>query len=378
MRRDMHSRRAGLRVAIIAAALTAYAGPAALAQSANPDALVKVDRVTEEPFTASAPVIGRVVAREAGAVTARVDATVTAINVHEGDRVAKGDVLVVLDSQRLEAERDRKQAELDRAEAQLNTTRARLRKAENELDRMAQLRNSSAFQKSVLEDRTEEVEATKSEVSVAHADIARARAELRLAEIDVARTRVRAPYDGVVTRRQTAAGEYMHVGDPVVTMVNDRDLELEADVSVEQIAGLERGVAVTFTLADGSVHSAVVRAIVPDENPMTRTRAVRFTPDFSAGERAYAINQSATVQIPLGKPRRVVSVHKDAVINAAQGRMVFVVGDDKAAQPRPVQLGRAVGSRFEVLGGLTPGEIVVIRGNERLLPGQKVRYEEQL
>ncbi|MDJ0896136.1 MAG: efflux RND transporter periplasmic adaptor subunit [Alphaproteobacteria bacterium] len=378
MRRDARSRRATYGVAILTAALTVLAGPAALAQTANPDALVKVDRVTEEPFTASAPVIGRVVAREAGVVTARVAATVVEMRAHEGDRVAKGGVLAVLDGQRLEAERDRKQAELDRAEAQLNTTRARLRKAENELDRMVQLRDSSAFQKSVLEDRTEEVEAIKSEVTVAHADIAKARAELRLAEIDVERTRVRAPYDGVVTLRSTAAGEYMHVGDPVVTMVNDQDLELEADVSVEQIAGLERGVAVTFTLADGSVHSAVVRAIVPDENPMTRTRAVRFTPDFSAGERAYAINQSATVQIPLGKPRRVVSVHKDAVINAAQGRMVFVVGDDKAAQPRPVQLGRAVGSRFEVLGGLAPGEIVVIRGNERLLPGQKVRYEEQL
>ncbi len=378
MRRDARSRRATIWVATLAGAVMALTGSAAMAQTADPDALVKVDRVTEEPFTASAPVIGRVVAREAGAVTARVAATVVEMRAHEGDRVAEGEVLAVLDSQRLEAERDRKQAELDRAEAQLYNTRARLRKAENELDRMVRLRDSSAFQKSVLEDRTEEVEAIKSEVSVAHADIAGARAELRLAEIDVERTRVRAPYDGVVTRRSTAAGEYMQVGDPIVKMVNDEDLELEADVSVEQIAGLERGVAVTFTLADGSIHSAVVRAIVPDENPMTRTRAVRFTPDFSAGERVYAINQSATVQIPLGKPRQVVSVHKDAVINAAQGRMVFVVGDDKAAQPRPVQLGRAVGSRFEVLGGLAPGEIVVIRGNERLLPGQKVRYEEQL
>ncbi len=55
-------------------------------------------------------------------------------------------------------------------------------------------------------------------------------------------------------------------------------------------------------------------------------------------------------------------------------QIVFVVEDD-AAQIRALRLGQPVGGRFEVLDGLTPGELVVVRGNERLRAGQKVRYE---
>ena len=52
--------------------------------------------------------------------------------------------------------------------------------------------------------------------------------------------------------------------------------------------------------------------------------------------------------------------------------MVFVIQDGKAS-PRTVQLGEAVGARFEVLGGLKPGDMAVVRGNERLRPGQAVK-----
>jgi multidrug efflux pump subunit AcrA (membrane-fusion protein) len=76
----------------------------------------------------------------------------------------------------------------------------------------------------------------------------------------------------------------------------------------------------------------------------------------------------------VGATREVVTVHKDAVTVSLQGRQVFVVDDEDKAQPRPVVLGTSVGNRFEVLDGLQPGELVVVRGNERLQPGQAVAY----
>jgi len=64
-------------------------------------------------------------------------------------------------------------------------------------------------------------------------------------------------------------------------------------------------------------------------------------------------------------------VHKDAIVRR-QGQAFVYVAKDGQAQIRPVQLGAAVGGRFEVLGGLGPGEPVVVRGNERLRPGQQI------
>ena len=70
-----------------------------------------------------------------------------------------------------------------------------------------------------------------------------------------------------------------------------------------------------------------------------------------------------------------MSVHKDAIIRDVAGAVVFVAADG-VAERRVVELGEAVGSRFEVISGLEPGELVVVRGNERLTPGQAVRFEE--
>ena len=68
----------------------------------------------------------------------------------------------------------------------------------------------------------------------------------------------------------------------------------------------------------------------------------------------------------------MLSVHKDAVTRQGPKSMVFVVVDG-TAQIRDVRLGEPVGNRFEVVGGLDEGDQVVIRGNERLRPNDKVR-----
>ncbi len=101
---------------------------------------------------------------------------------------------------------------------------------------------------------------------------------------------------------------------------------------------------------------------------------VRFTPHFDDTATALAANQSGTLDLPAGRPRDVVTVHKDAVLNRKGKTLVFVLVDGKV-QIRPVRLGEAVGGRFEVLKGLKTGDLVVVRGNERLLPGQEVRIK---
>ncbi len=344
--------------ACVAAAATALvlasggsdAAPLHLAQVDGGDqtAAVQVDKVGVQPLTQTVPVIGRLVARRTGVVASRAAGPVAEMRVEVGDRVENGDILAVLVTDALVARRDLAQAEL--------------KITQQELARLELLRRSksAAFTASRYEDATQEV--------------VKARASLRLVEINLYNAEIRAPYAGVVSVRHTEVGAYVSLGDPVVALVNDAEMEVEADVPAHRIGGLEPGAKVALQFSDNSRHQATVRAVVPSENPRTRTRAVRFVPEFEIGTVSLAANQSVTVFVPLGASRQVVSVHKDAIINRGGRKLVYLVDGD-SAQIRPVELGESVGSRFEVLSGLKPGDLVVVRGNERLLPGQKIRYE---
>ena len=361
----------GARAAAFAAlALWLGAGlPDAAAQ--QPPAVVSVDEVRVEAMAQTVPVIGRLVARRAGEVAARTAGPVAALHVAVGDRVARGDPIAVLDTVRLRAERDRLAATVNEAQAQVERLKAQAALRRQELRRLEGLQESAAFSQSRFEDARQEVIIAESAIGTAEAARVRAMASLSLNRIDLSWATVEAPYPGVVTLVHTEVGAWLGVGEPVVSMVSDIDLEVEADVPSRRIEALEAGTVVALVLDDGTEHGAVVRAVVPEENALTRTRQVRFTPRFGTVLKPLAINQSATVVLPAGRSRDVLTVHKDAVVRR-QGQAFVYVAEDGQAQIRPVQLGAAVGGRFEVLGGLGPGEPVVVRGNERLRPGQPI------
>ena len=125
-------------------------------------------------------------------------------------------------------------------------------------------------------------------------------------------------------------------------------------------------------LDDGSRVSAVVRAIIPREDLRTRTRPVRLQPELKSNAKQLADNQAVLVELPLTAGRPVLTVSKDAVIRRANGNVVYVVNGTTASM-RNVNLGRGIGDHFQILSGLKAGEKVVVRGNERLGGGGKVK-----
>lgn len=338
--------------------------------------LVRVDAVRSEPLAQTVPVLGRLVPRQAGVVSARLGGPVEAYNVEVGESVEAGDVLAVLTSATLRANRDLAKAGLARVEAALGTRQAELALAQQELKRLEGMQATRAVSRKSVDDQRQQVVISNAQIAEAKAAVAEAQAELALKEIDVSYAEIRAPYTGVITERLSEAGAYLQAGDSVVRMVSNGELEIEADVPYERLSGLERGTQVRVNLADGTTHIAEVRALVPEENPLTRTRAVRFVTRFGDTLKPLAARQSVTVQVPVGAPRQVLTVHKDAVIKGQGGATVFVV-EDEAANPRQVRLGEAVGNRFEVLDSLNEGDRVVVRGNERLRPGDKVQIDDQ-
>ena len=352
------------------------AAPAvALAQS-GPTKVV-VDQVRQTVVSQTFPVIGRFVARQFGVVAALTNGPVKEVAADVGDRVDRGAIVARLVDDRIRANRDLLAAELSEKQAALQTAAAQLKLTMGEMARLDGLRKSAAFSQARYSDKRNEVAKVRSEVTEAEVAVVRAKANLRLASIDLYNSEIRAPYDAVVVQKHAVAGAYLAVGDPVVTLVNDREMEIEADVPAERLAGAAPGREVKIRLDDGEMFSATIRALVPSENAKTRTRPVRFSLRATEGEmnRPVAANQSVTVLLPVASAERVLTVHKDAVTTRGKDKVVIVVVENEAI-PRSVRVGEAVGDRFTVLSGLQDGDIVVIRGNEGLRPNQKVTYDD--
>lgn len=366
------ARLAGAALAVAAVFGTALPVPAGAQQAA----VVEVDAVKSEPLAQTVPVIARLVARQAGDVAARTGGPVATVKVDVGDRVKKGAVIAELDTSRLRRERDRLVAVVEETGQQVAQANAEAALRRQELRRLEGLRDSVAFSQGRYEDAQQALIVAESAISVAEARKTSAEANLALNQVDIAWATVRAPYPGVVTIVHTEAGAWVTLGQPVVTMINDGDLEVAADVPTERIAGIAPGMPVPLVLDDGTAHQAVIRAVIAEENPLSRTREVRFTPDFGTAGKPLAPGQSASIELPIGPQRDVVTVHKDAIITM-NGQTFVYVAQSGMAQIRPVQTGIAVGNRFEVVGGLRAEDLVVIRGNERLQPGQSITYEGQ-
>ena len=324
-------------------------GPGAGGQrGGRPPMFVGVDPVRKGPLTRTEPVIGRIVATRKGVVAARVAGAVVSIDVAVGQHVMKDQILA--------------QQDTSTAEARLAFETAEMNLAERELKRFESLRKnkSAAF--------------ARARYDAAVHRLARAKANVRLARLAIEKAVVAAPYDGVVIRKATELGAYLKDGSAVVELVNHTEVEIEADVPADRLGGLRPGRIVSFSVRAGTVpRRARVRALLPMQNVLTRTQAVRFRPLGAPPAIHYSINQAVTVDVPLGATRTVVSVHKDAIVNRGKARLVYLIERGRAV-PRPVRLGAAIGSRFVVRVGLAPGDIVVVRGNERLRPGQPVRY----
>ena len=334
---------------------------------------VVIDTVLREPMRQTIPILGRFVARQTGPVAARVAGSIGEFRVDVGDRVNQGDVVAVLMKERLVWQHNLQKAEVAHFTAQVRTKKREIKLLQQELDRLKSLRQSPAFSQARLDDKIQQVSVAESTVAEADARLRMANANLRLTAISLHDAEVKAPYAGIVSKKHTEVGAYVSVGAPLVTIIDDQSMEIEADIPAFRLSGLSSNTIVSAELENRTRIDATLRAIIPEENPRTRTRAVRFIPAFGNTITTIASNQSVTLLIPAGPEGNAVTVHKDALLTKKGKRVVFLAQDGKAFI-RQVALGEAIGSRFSVTSGLKSGDMVVIRGNERLRTGTPIAF----
>ncbi|MEM6634555.1 MAG: efflux RND transporter periplasmic adaptor subunit [Pseudomonadota bacterium] len=326
--------------------------------------------VTEEQVAETVAVFGQVVAGRESAVAARVAGVAEEVPLRVGDQVKAGDVLARLDTELLEIEFDQSEAEIAIAEAGVEVVLAQLERAQKAFERAQSLRANSTIAEAQLEDRARDFAQAIGARQEAAARLNAARNALRRASYNLENATVRAPFDGIVLEVATEIGQFIGAGSEIARLLDTGALEVEANIPSRYIQALRSGLAVDARTDAGGNLSLDLRAILPTEFSSTRTRPVRF--DVTGGGDNAAAGQSLTLNVPVSAPRDALVVPKDALVQARGGWSVFVHQEGKAV-PRQVQIGQALGQGFEVLSGLTLGDEVVVRGNERLRPGQDIQ-----
>ncbi|MCB9542252.1 MAG: efflux RND transporter periplasmic adaptor subunit [Myxococcales bacterium] len=321
-----------------------------------PPAKVKVAPVRRGALTAKRTFLGYVTPLSTTTLAAAVAGTVAAVTVRPGDVVEAGAVLVRLDRDLIEPRLAAARAAQKQAEAEASLSR-------RELERTAKLAAP------VITEAERERFASAAEVQGAR--VRAARAEVERLQAELARHTVEAPFAGTVQRREVEPGMWVNPGQAMVGLVSSGALQVEVDVDVAIARYLRPGTAVK--LAGTPPIAATVKGVVPALDETTRTVRVRIEPDAADERLLPGMPVDVTFAYATGEG---LLVSRDALVRGPGGVRVVKAVDGKAA---PVEVVVEATSNDEAIirgEGLAVDDRVLVRGNERIRPGQPIAIME--
>jgi RND family efflux transporter MFP subunit len=248
-------------------------------------------------------------------------------------------------------------------QAAVTREQARLKYQTAEVNRLAPLVKKQSVPQSQLDEAMSNRSMTEAEIRAAEARVALTGERLK-------RANLRAPFGGVITERLLQAGEWAESGATVVRLVDTSSLEVQTWVPVSALKFIRPGA--TLTLA-GNPSDAVgtVRTIVPVGDNRSRLYEVRLAIDHDR----WPVGTDVRVAVPSAEAHKVLTIPRDALVLRRDGTTVYRIDAEGLAQRISVNTGMAVGELIEV-DGIQSGDRVVIRGAERLRPGQNVTIIE--
>ena len=337
---------------LAAMALVLLVAGSALAQEGPPPAPVHVGYALEQEMAPYLWVPGTVVSRNVAPIATQVAGQLTWV-AEVGDRVEKGQAVARIDDASLRLQLRNDEATIKRLEAQLSYL-------DQQVERLVRLTDQQVVPANDLEEAQSQHESVEQEL--VQAKVAR---ERTLYELD--RTRVKAPFAGEVVRRLQQPGSYSSVGEEVVFLVDTAEVEVLAQAPLSVAPHLTEGMVVMVE-AEGREIQGKLRRIIAVGDQRSRMFEIRVALDSQPS----IVGTAVRVALPTDQSRRVLAVPRDALILRSEGIYVFKVTDEGTAEKVTVKTGMGHDSLIEVLGDLASGDTVVVRGGERLRPGQAV------
>ena len=343
---------------------------------------VAIARTTRQPLTYEA--VGTVQAITTSTLSSKLMGTVKEIRVQEGDRVKKGETLVVIDKRQVTAQLREVQAALDEARrAVAGAVSARDAAAAGaQLAHATYKRYLSLIQDdSASRQEFDEVEARhrQAQASLKQAEqaLAAARYRVQQAEAGVSAAGVAsddaailAPYDGIVTAKMSGVGDLATAGTPFLTLESTEGYQVDVALPEAYFSAvrLKQTVMIRIPAVGDRPFKGRVETIVPVADKSSRSFWVKIR--FSADE-AVRSGMFARVAIRTGE-ECLMLIPASAVVPQGQLTGIFIVDDNQVARFRLIRTGRRFDDTVEIITGLDDGQAFVVNPPPTLVDGAQV------
>lgn len=328
-----------------------------------------IETVTSSVLPDSFEATGTVRSRTRAMVSARLPGTVSIIKFREGDRVRKGQLLMQLEAQENQANAAGSAAAIDEARRSLDEALARKRLAEATFERFRKLFSEQAVTR-------QEFDIRQTERDIAEQGVARAEARLKQAE-EGARassaiadyTKITAPLSGVITARTADLGTTVFPGQPLMTIEDENDYQLELAIPESLFSGVTAGAQVQIAIdALNSSGKAIITEVVPAADTASRT----FTAKVRLALPGLKSGMFGRAAIRTGTESRGILIPKNALVERGTLSAVWTVTRDNLARMRLVKTGKTLNGRIEILAGLADAERIIVNGLENVSEGARV------
>lgn len=318
----------------------------ASAAESKADVIPLVDAISVQvgPIATSVDATANLVAERQVAVVAEVDGRLVELAVDEGDMVEAGQLIGVLDGRN--------------AKHQIAAAKIKVSGAHSSHERADKL----ARQALLAAEELEKLQTARDSAS----------AELSSAQWQLARTRVRAPIEGRVTKRHVVAGKWVRTGDAIVDVTDFSMLVARIHVPERDALRLEEGREATLTMqaADDVKFTGRLRRI--SEVVDAKSGTVEVVIEVAKAPPQVRSGSFVVVRIERERDPAAKWIPREAIVREASGAVVFVL-EDGIVHRRSIELGAEQGSRVAVTKGLEPGELVVLAGQGALRDGDDVQ-----
>ena len=259
------------------------------------------------------------------------------------------------------------------------TIRLRLEDAKSEVARITAQRELAERTRVRLEKLAASNSVAANQLDEARAQVAQYTAQLRQAEVrvrsaqhDLDQTELRTPFPGVVSERLAQRGEYVATGAAIAHVVDTSHLEARVQAPLALASLVKPDMKLPVRLGDREF-KASVRAVVP----VGEERSRQFELRLSLTSADLLVGSAIEVALPEREVAETLAVPRDALVVRSDGSYVMRIKPDSTAERVEVKAGASDGELTAVSGGLAAGDIVVVRGAERLAAGQKVRIDDR-
>lgn len=307
--------------------------------------LVEVEEAISKDITRSIKLVGTIEAARTARIASPAQGPVLECHVREGDSVEKGQVLLTI---------GRRRGAEDRADA----AREELAREREDLRKIEKLVESGAVPGERLD--------------MARLRVAEARARLSDALVNIDDFKVKAPWNGEISRVAVTEGHFLSPREVLIEMLDPGSLVIKFSVPEEESMNVETGQDITLLLDahEGREFRAEISTIYPELDPRTHTRTVEAVPEVDID---MAPGMFARLIVPVETASEAVVIPAGAiVVTPKEKKTVFIIKDGKALR-REVATGIEQGRMVQVTSGIAAGDSVIVSGNRKLHDGIRIR-----